>query len=62
MANNLTNIASNVQNNITIAIQLDSTEHEKTLTIRKGSKNIVLPVYQDEDDISGSISIERSID
>jgi hypothetical protein len=60
IANNLNGLAANVQASISMSVFLDSTPHEKTMTIRRGGHFVTLPAYMDNDDISGTISIKIS--
>jgi hypothetical protein len=42
---------------VNINIQLDPTEHEKTMTFKDNGKLVCLPLYTGKDDISGRINL-----
>ena len=43
-----------------MSINIDPTEHEKTMTFKRGHNKVVLPAYKDSDSISGTIAIDYS--
>lgn len=51
-------LATNISSTVSISITLDPTVHQRTVKGHKNGKEVSLPVYSGNDDISGRIDVE----
>lgn len=55
MIANINGLANNVSGAVSINITLDSTPHQKVMSVKRNQEIVALPVYTNEDSISGQI-------